>query len=71
MASACAYDAHGDEEAARHWLAKATTWTEEALAKHECKTHELHWPHCATLQLLRTEAEALITQASEDREVAA
>jgi hypothetical protein len=67
---AMAHHARGNEEEARQWLAKATAWTEDALAKHESMTHELHWPRRATLQILRTEAEALITEASEDREVA-
>ena len=68
---AMAHHARANEEEARQWLAKATAWTEDALAKHESGTHELHWPRRATLQLLRTEAEALITEASEDGEIAA
>jgi tetratricopeptide (TPR) repeat protein len=58
---AMAYHAQGNEKEAKDWLAKATAWTEEALAKHESRTHELHWPRRATLQLLQTEANALIT----------
>jgi tetratricopeptide (TPR) repeat protein len=68
---AMAHHAKGNGEEARQWLAKATAWTEEALAKHESRDRELHWPRRATLQLLRTEAEALTAEPSEDRGVAA
>jgi tetratricopeptide (TPR) repeat protein len=66
---AVAHHAKGNEEEAGQWLAKATAWTEDAMAKHESRTLELHWPHRAALQVLRTEAEALVAEASEEGEV--
>jgi tetratricopeptide (TPR) repeat protein len=66
---ALAHHTQGNDEEAGRWLATATAWTEEVLAKHESGAAELAWNRRVTLQILRKEAEAMIADASEDNRV--
>jgi tetratricopeptide (TPR) repeat protein len=66
---AMAHHAQGNAEEASRWLARATAWTEEVLAKHESGTAKLSWNRRVALQILRKETEALIGEASEGKNV--